>query len=479
MCLSPLNIRVKNKYFTPNISTLIRADVPCGHCTECQFRKRDEYKFRLYYEFQRTLQNGGFVLSQALTYRERSVPRLRDFFPNLPKSLGKQYCFNRVHIRQFFMELRNTLRRQYHCDPSNKLKYFLAAEYGTDEKGTHRPHYHLLIFWSDSSLNWALLSHLIEKCWHHGISDGVDFKGAAYLNNDYKRHVFFPHHKDDFKTNELAIEYVTEYLIKDTVFYTEIKDRIAACEASLTREGLTEDEVKKEISSFKRYCCQFHLNSPHVGDNFMDFNDMDEIMNTGHVNMPSSNKLQPTISIPMPVYFQRKLFYQLIKDFDDNIKWVITELGQTYKYNHFQVVKKSFKQKFEDLYKFTMTDAERQMHDLYLSNRQIDDFIDYMLLYRGRLVLPTLLTPEEQILNITTPFTGNCDLDLYFGAWPKFKVPHEQWYYDQESDDKFRSFDDLFDLFASVKLAGDNMKERTNLFTQQLKKSIRSTYAKT
>lgn len=81
------------------------------------------------------------TLFVTLTYRNDDLP------PTLTKR----------HLQLYLKRLRKALSRE---QPAIRIRFFAAGEYG---EGTHRPHYHLLLF-------GAQMRHqkIVEECWPYG-----------------------------------------------------------------------------------------------------------------------------------------------------------------------------------------------------------------------------------------------------------------------------------------------------------------------
>lgn len=115
---------------------------PCGRCYECLSRKRSDWSLRI--------QEQAKVMScfhAILTYDNEHLPLLSDCTPTLCKR----------DLQLFFKRLR-------HKYPANKLKYFVAGEYGS-RRG--RPHYHALIFGIPFQDKNVVIS-TIEDAWQNG-----------------------------------------------------------------------------------------------------------------------------------------------------------------------------------------------------------------------------------------------------------------------------------------------------------------------
>ena len=136
----------------------------CRKCPSCKLQYAQEWALRLWHETQMHEQS-CFV---TLTYSDENLPKYealvhRDF----------QLFFKR-------------LRRKH---PDKKLSYFMCGEYGD---GTHRPHYHALIFgyfppdaeFHRSSMgNRYYKSEELDDRWQKGFTDTsyATFQNAGYV----------------------------------------------------------------------------------------------------------------------------------------------------------------------------------------------------------------------------------------------------------------------------------------------------------
>lgn len=99
---------------------------PCGKCHACLARRTSGWSFRLVQEDKHSLQS-HFV---TLTYDNDHIRRTENGFMTLRKK----------DVQDFMKRLR------YYSNPSPKIKYYAAGEYGSK---TRRPHYHLILFNAD------------------------------------------------------------------------------------------------------------------------------------------------------------------------------------------------------------------------------------------------------------------------------------------------------------------------------------------
>lgn len=133
-CIHPISIYQQGKPVT----------VPCGKCSECLRKKRNDWCVRLYYEHKVSVQS--YFLT--LTYNEYTVPRNGDIMVLCKRDV-------QLFLKRLRMELTDV-----------KLRYFFVGEYGDNSE---RPHYHALIF-VDKYLNLNDFRELIGKHWQLGFN---------------------------------------------------------------------------------------------------------------------------------------------------------------------------------------------------------------------------------------------------------------------------------------------------------------------
>lgn len=320
MCLSPVQIYNPSKYISLHHGDPFRLVVPCNHCSECMSMQRIVWHFRMSQEFKHHLSNGGYVLFDTLTYKNSDLPHVSDFIET-PVDFP---CFNRVHIRKFIVRLRRRLSyRKY-----SNIRYFLCSEYGVDDKYSHRPHYHILVF-ANSDIPPFELSKEIYLAWQHGRTDvysNILDLGMSYLNervfNDYSLHGM-----------RLA-NYVAKYVQKDSEFQSKLDARIQVVLDSKFPDGSPASQADR--FSFKvmllNLMSQFHLQSKGFGLQYLsssEFN-LDEVMSTGMVTMVTPDNLEIFRSIPIPMYYQRHLFQEQV-NLDGKRFWQLNELGKEFR----------------------------------------------------------------------------------------------------------------------------------------------------
>lgn len=157
MCLCP--IVIKNK----KTGDLLR--VSCGKCVECSMQKAEMWAYRI--TFESSLYEHNCMLT--LTYENAVLPK------------GGTLVLK--HLQDFMKRLRKKV---------GKVRFFACGEYGESAQGTHRPHYHIILFcydfpdkyfWKRSKKNKPIYrSETLEKLWRFGFStiSEVEFDTCKY-----------------------------------------------------------------------------------------------------------------------------------------------------------------------------------------------------------------------------------------------------------------------------------------------------------
>lgn len=175
-CEHPL--RIYNKYLGEYIY------VPCRKCNSCrniytfQWANRIATEMKYHqYVYHITLQYDDDHCPLLVKIGNKLVSKVKDSVDDnivirIPKVLTDfekeyyatrklyPYCRKR-DIQLFFKRLRKQVSK---FDPSEKIRYVVAAEYGPT---TFRAHYHLLLF-SDSQKLHKRLREVVSSCWQNG-----------------------------------------------------------------------------------------------------------------------------------------------------------------------------------------------------------------------------------------------------------------------------------------------------------------------
>ena len=325
MCLNPVSCPTTTKYVSLKYRDHFVNQFPCGRCSECQRLLSLQSSFRANYEFD-DLPDQGYVLFDCLTYRNKDVPHLSDFWTLLPKSLDFM-CFNRKHIRNFLQTFRQRLIRAGYG--KNSVRYFYACEYGTEKNKTHRPHIHLMLYVHNPDIDPIWLSSLVADVWKFGRTDGYPYKTKRYVFS----HNLVP--KNNLASRLRTISYITKYLQKKAVFQLVLDKRIAVVMPMLAKfanpdapdKWLESELARRERLKLLRFVNQFHSNSQQFGASALSDFDFDELCKSGCVIMPSNTAVK--IKVPLSTYYKRKMFYELVQ-VDGCRYWQLNDLGKEF-----------------------------------------------------------------------------------------------------------------------------------------------------
>ncbi len=445
MCLSPIHKKSNTKYFSPAGLSRIWMDLPCGKCAECLEMKKTERYFRTYMQIQDTLSKGGFVLFDTLTYDDDHVPHISDQY-----SVDSQYdftCFNPEHFRSFMGKLRKRLKRKGINADEDHLKYLFVSEYGTSDQPwrdkfgflhnpTHRPHYHVLFFSTDSHLGPETLSWYISQCWMYGKCDGMVDRGHAYL-----MHNTFQKGADPARLRGLS-EYVVKYMDKSSDFQQKIDNRIDAMVRTIYEDlpvyvnyvdsarelfdrkyaeawwfrnpdlysrrfsGYVEKYIRRKVS---RSISQYSRVSRGYGLGFLKSSDFDWelFLNEGMVKMPDSQKVY--VFLPMPMYYLRKLYYETRKAPDGSRYWMPKNEGVQYLKRRASQVSDRTVKKWKDFI-LNLSEDDRQVVYSYIDDSfDWKGFGDYLTYRRGR--IGTVGLSNDEIIGISSTYDPYYECD--------------------------------------------------------------------
>lgn len=368
MCYHPITIVNPTKYVSLSYRDRYLLRVPCGHCAECQELKQNEYYFRAYYHTQECLNNGGFVLFDTLTYRDSSLPRIRDFISvpsyNFP-------CFNSQHVRKFIAKLRQRCKRKY----NSNFEFLLSSEYGTSQFHSHRPHYHILFFVS-GGITPVELSKEISDCWIYGRTDGIPYQNRYHVEYNTLD-------GSSLSQSIRVLKYVTKYISKSSSFYQQIKKRVNAIVLDyydMYKKSVSEQYAEQWLSSLEcdklreslyRHMGQFHRQSTGFGLSFLEQADLVDIFDTSSLSVYDNNKV--ILNIPLPTYYKRKLFYEQV-EVDNTLCWQPTTLGRSYLYFQQQNLCKRLS------HRYTAAAIQCKL------NIDVNSLVDYVVYKRGRII---------------------------------------------------------------------------------------------
>ena len=207
-----------------------------------KLRHENEWYQRIYWQGVQTFENHGYVIFDTFTYDDEHLPRLKHYFDESTltgidkdgneKYFGNYGCFNRSQFAKFMKDLRADLAFNGY-DVKNNIKYVYTTEYGTervyeDRRGKHvatlRPHYHLMLFVTDPTLDPATLNEYIGKHWFYG------FHGNGKNFAELRRNTFHSGmNATDTKVRLRGLaNYIGKYMHKSSDYEDVIGKRIKA-----------------------------------------------------------------------------------------------------------------------------------------------------------------------------------------------------------------------------------------------------------
>lgn len=312
MCYRPINIinpsfkSLDGSGFTSYVEGFSKKslNVGCGFCPQCQSLRQSEWQLRLRYEWKACKESGGFCFKEELTYRPEDVPTYNGIM-----------CFDKTHVQKFLKRLRrhiDTFCKNNNFEPI-KLHYFCVCEYGGN--GTHRPHYHILLFVYSNRIPVKFFNRLVARSWFYGLTNNNTGRTRkAIWSVDSKVVQSFS-----------GIEYVTKYLFKDKAFIRNllqqenagflvdyIKDKI-----DFDLKAFLDTEDVAEYASFYivwkllykspyKHLLPFSLKSQGLGIFLLQHLSYDDFV-AGVFNDVTISKLQY-----IPRYYMRKVFYDYV-----------------------------------------------------------------------------------------------------------------------------------------------------------------------
>ena len=387
-CSHPITIYTNARTIKNGVSRW-RNTFPCGCCAGCVNAMRKEWRLRGFYEAKSCLRNkGSFILFDTLTYCDDYLRYYSDIFPelNIPSELDGM-SFSRGDLQGFFKRLRINLDRDGY-DIDGNLRYLVSSEYGSAEytdgfQNTHRPHYHIL-FYVNFSIDPIELSRYISEAWQFGKTDGVKpfddcslcplrkycrgrclYQTPEYVENERVIRV------DSTANCIKAVNYVTKYISKDLFNWINLSENVNRLFDCLFPGWRESYELSRFYRKFRSQVLPFHLQSRGFGLFALENEDMDYIISCNAIRMPSSDS-DAIKSIPLPKYFERKLFYNLSCTLDGRLAWVLNDFGKSVKVSQIDKKIEVFKREY-------------RVFDRFISKDKLEDLALYNCVYRGTL----------------------------------------------------------------------------------------------
>lgn len=482
MCYSTIRIENNSRQFDLRKDKLF-LNVPCGKCGECRQKRQDEVTARLYYQFLETektivpgfhydsvdgrvsINEHGYVYFESFTYNEEMVPWCHGI-----------KCFNPDHYRYFMVNLRNDLKREGY--PKGSIKVYWCSEYGGN---TYRPHYHALFFVT-CAITPEHLEELLQRNWC--IITNRNKANSKRLSLGFTD-ISNPHEHSHEKPSELVCDsiavlgYVGQYIGKDIEF-----EQVLAKQKNSSYDGLPISEEEYKIMK------PFTRQSNGIGECIKDCLTIDELMD-GRMSIP--DKLQGTKSIALPLYIDRKVFY----DYNPEDKcFRLNDIGFQMREHRLlhnrEYVKKQIdwlsghiSQLWNDLSVDYIADlckdhqvfsspavAMKKVSDV-LYNRK-DDFIDYICLYKDisstyRVDVDSGCDLQElaasKIIKYSHPIRCECNIeslsDIRDGDYQDYRRIIKHTY--GHDCNRFKDFDTVISILNGLNLSYCVLKQRQYL----------------
>lgn len=312
MCTNKILIRSNSRFIDVVSAPRLYRYVNCGCCAECQNVRMAEYQLRLYYEQQRCLDAGGFVLIDCLTYSDDYLPRLHRYF-DVPLNYGYK-CFDSMDVRLFLVRLRQHLRRLGYKD--DVFSYFYVGEFGTDERYTKRPHYHIVFFVRNAGITPEAFSLMVSENWYLGRTDGLAWRGVEQLR----------YNTIDSSVGDSRLSAISSYLAK-YLFKSQSLIKAAFHKAMVVVSRITGKRSFNELDYSERLLFQsvrkrflpFHRQSQGFGLYALQCVPQDYIDRNQKIYFKSGSFV---FDIPLPLYYSRKLYFTLKKNSFGTYSWI-------------------------------------------------------------------------------------------------------------------------------------------------------------
>lgn len=409
MCINQKYIFTRSKLISPYHRERLLVPVKCGKCYECQQEKQNEWCYRIFHHWKHTLDNNGYILFTTLTYNNENLPTIDRHFPQLTDKFS---CFDRADIRSFFTTLDSSLRRLGFLDSKNGkyIDHFLTSEYGSDDRYTHRPHYHVLFF-VHSDIPVRKFHEEIFNAWSRGRIDPIRYYGdhSNYFTN-----------KNHGLRSKLAVSnYVSKYVQKSSLFQSEIDKRINQLLDSYVEDRCQEYQWQRQddgsyryglslnsdylqsivrSESYKEYkrkvirqVDEFILVSKGFGKSALNEITPAQLMENPYLTIPDCKSV--VRKYPLFKYYERKLFEEQI-EIDGVRYWQPTTLGKLWRKN-----------KEKRLVGY-LAESYRVASEFYKIHQNTDwkNFARYLVYYKGRhnarLLSEPTITEKSQLPNV-------------------------------------------------------------------------------
>lgn len=337
MCKRPISLRNPSTAWN-YLNDTVHITVPCGHCSDCENKSRFDWQVRVYYEYLRCHDIGGFTVYATMTYddqhlplayvdksgRAKVKPRHREKylseFPVVLQNLLQDdpfavwdadtlttrsllsseiepdtvmSCFSKADCQRFAKNVDSACGRR-----GEKFGYMISSEYGHYEPyidhhgrqciGSSRPHYHGLFFF-DGSITPKQARKILEDHWKE--FGTIEIGGK---NQPYDQH--------GIVCGAGAIGYVCKYIQKS-------RDNAEALRKHLLIHS--DSWLSIDQKRLNRNFSAFHIQSYGLGLYCLDVTE-ESLLKKGKTKFPmydpDNNKKVCIVTVDLPTYLERKKF---------------------------------------------------------------------------------------------------------------------------------------------------------------------------
>lgn len=459
MCLRPVEITPKYREINPN-GFLFKVPCKCNKCVECVDEKNQDFATRFYFDADYTMKQGGYVYLDTLTYNDTNLPKhykiahfnnedVKRFKRNMEKEIVEYIL--KYHNRNKSADNYNEAKALYRKD----FKILLVSEYGGD---FHRPHYHLAIFNRIPEVNCVMVEYAVMHSW-------INSKGKRLGGVEAR-----PCVEKVVKNAVATAKYLSKYLTKHDDYYESLRDR---------RKELVEKFGKdsKLVKKFdKLYETEFKPKThPYqgFGSKLENYYKVDDLLVSNKVTIPDSFMVAKEVKVP--AYTVRRLFKDRIRREDGTYKEVWNNNGIKFIHTHeslkFEGLKRFYKTIIDNIETYSKyirynddikdSDVAKYYKDRInsiLGERTLDDFIEYILYYRGR--YSEELENGENVNVVPRNIRIN---ELLINPFMELRVDVKEFrpYVICENHNKlWKGFDKLYSMFSTLTEAFNDERER-------------------
>lgn len=256
MCSNPIRILNRSCHYTPYFDKKYLV-LPCGECESCRLEKQSDWYVRALMHSREF----PYIYVYTLTYDSDHLPtftsRLFPDYRDIP-------CFSHYHIKTFLDNVRKYLHRYCSVGP-NEFNYFIASEYGSDDRFTHRPHYHVH-FYFKKPVDYKKLHDYVRLFW--GDKFGIIYPDIPSKDKSSKwyRSRYPAESKIRARSVRGAARYSSKYVTKDIGFYHNPKVKSFISDDLKRNNPLV---YKQRYDEFRRFMPK-HWQSRNFGGCMLD-----------------------------------------------------------------------------------------------------------------------------------------------------------------------------------------------------------------